>query len=85
MALASLLKRSQSFQSYAVSRIGLNFNGGTGGGTHGTETEYLLEQQGFFLATSRGHTSCSGAFAVLARQFSREGELVKGLESQRSS
>ncbi|CAJ1454187.1 unnamed protein product [Effrenium voratum] len=44
-----LLKRNQSFQPYAVSRIGLNFNGGTGGGTDGTETEYLSEQKGFSL------------------------------------
>ncbi|CAJ1461078.1 unnamed protein product [Effrenium voratum] len=62
-----LLKRNQSFQSYAVSRIGLNFNGGTGGGeADGTETEYLFEQQGFSLqqimATlllARGLLQCS--------------------------
>ncbi|CAJ1374637.1 unnamed protein product [Effrenium voratum] len=40
-----LLKRHQSFRSYAVSRIGLNFNGGAGaGGVDGAETQYLFEQ-----------------------------------------
>ncbi|CAJ1429913.1 unnamed protein product [Effrenium voratum] len=63
-----LLKRDQSFNSCAISRIGLNFNGGTGaGGADGTETEYLwkqnidLEQIMATLLLARGLLQCSPA------------------------
>ncbi|CAJ1414044.1 unnamed protein product [Effrenium voratum] len=73
-----LLKRHESFRSYAVSRIGLNFNGGTGaGGADGTAAQYLFEQNFSLqrimatLLLARGLLQCSPASFRLTENWFR--------------